>query len=150
MPLCEGRGEDLSKGTWALGRSAAIPASCETLDGPRTCVAPQGRQVGQKSAITGSTDAALWLAPRVSPVIHSIMDHISVRELRNNGGRVLQRVANGETLTVTLDGTPVAELRPLTGRGVPAAELLRRWRRLPHVDGASLRAQIDASIDTAL
>ena len=30
------------------------------------------------------------------------MDNISVRELRNHGGRVLQRVASGETLTVTM------------------------------------------------
>ena len=47
------------------------------------------------------------------------MDNVSVRELRNNGGRVLQRVANGETLTVTMDGQPIAELRPVAGRGVP-------------------------------
>jgi len=35
------------------------------------------------------------------------MDTVSVRELHHNGGRVLQRVANGETLTVTMDGQPI-------------------------------------------
>jgi len=67
------------------------------------------------------------------------MDNVSVRELRNNGGRVLQRVASGETLTVTMDGHPIAELRPLVGRGLAAATLLQRWRRLPPVDAQSLR-----------
>ena len=37
------------------------------------------------------------------------------RELRNNGGRVLQRVAGSETLTVTIDEHPIAELRPIPG-----------------------------------
>ncbi|MEO7999105.1 MAG: type II toxin-antitoxin system prevent-host-death family antitoxin [Gemmatimonadaceae bacterium] len=78
------------------------------------------------------------------------MDHISVRELRNSGGRVLQRVANGETLTVTLDGEPIAELRPLSGRGVRASELLRRWKALPPIDVAAFRADVDAVIDMTL
>lgn len=78
------------------------------------------------------------------------MDNISVRELRNHGGRVLQRVVNGETLTVTLDGEPVAELRPISGRGVRSAELLRRWKRLPPIDAAALRRDVDATIDMTL
>lgn len=78
------------------------------------------------------------------------MDNVSVRDLRNNGGRVLERVANGESLTVTLDGRPVAELRPLPGRALSAATLLSRWRRLPVVDSATLRADIDRTIDTSL
>lgn len=46
------------------------------------------------------------------------MDTVSVRELRNRGGQVLQRVAEGETLTVTMDGQPIAELRPVAGRAL--------------------------------
>lgn len=78
------------------------------------------------------------------------MDNVSVRELRNNGGRVLQRVADGETLTVTMDGRPIAELRPVVGRGLTAAALLQRWRRLPIVDAARLRADLDRMMDSAL
>lgn len=78
------------------------------------------------------------------------MADVSVRDLRNNGGRVLERVANGESLTVTMDGRPVAELRPLPGRALPAATLLARWRRLPHVDLTSLRRDIDATLDAKL
>ena len=78
------------------------------------------------------------------------MDNVSVRDLRNNGGRVLERVANGESLTVTMDGRPVAELRPVPGRALPAATLLSRWRRLPAIDSAAFRADIDRTIDTSL
>ena len=78
------------------------------------------------------------------------MDHVSVRDLRNHGGRVLERVANGESLTVTLDGRPVAELRPLSGRALSASTLLARWPRLPNVDPAALRADLDRTLDTSL
>jgi len=78
------------------------------------------------------------------------MDTVSVRELHHNGGRVLQRVANGETLTVTVDGEPIAELRPVPSRGVPAATLLKRWRRLPPVNAQQLRADLDGVMDASL
>jgi prevent-host-death family protein len=78
------------------------------------------------------------------------MENVTVRDLRNNGGRVLERVANGESLTVTLDGRPIAELRPLPGRALAAATLLARWRRLPAVDPVVLRADIDRTLDTSL
>lgn len=78
------------------------------------------------------------------------MDIVTVRDLRNNGGRVLERVANGESLVVTLDGRPVAELRPLPVRALPAAALLARWRRLPVVDPVALRADIDRTLDSSI
>lgn len=78
------------------------------------------------------------------------MDIVTVRELRNNGGRVLQRVADGETLTVTMDGQPIAELRPVPGRALPAATLLKRWRQLPPIDAQQLRADLDRVLDASL
>lgn len=78
------------------------------------------------------------------------MDNVTVRELRNNGGRVLQRVADGETLTVTMDGQPIAELRPVPGRAIPAATLLKRWRQLPPIDAQQLRADLDRVLDASL
>jgi prevent-host-death family protein len=78
------------------------------------------------------------------------MSEISVRELRNHGGRVLQRVARGEHLTITLDGKPVAELRPLPDRSVSTKMLLRRWRSLPRVHAGSMRADIDREMDPTL
>lgn len=75
---------------------------------------------------------------------------VTVRELRNHGGRVLDRVARGETLTVTKDGSPVAELRPLGRRSLTTAELIARARRVPHVDPEQLRADIDEVLDQSL
>jgi prevent-host-death family protein len=78
------------------------------------------------------------------------MNKVTIRDLRNHGGRVLERVARGETLTVTRSGRPVAELRPLPARGVRAEALLDRWRALPRVDPRKLRADVDAILDTAV
>ncbi|MDP9380882.1 MAG: type II toxin-antitoxin system prevent-host-death family antitoxin, partial [Chloroflexota bacterium] len=36
-----------------------------------------------------------------------------MRDLRNRGGELVERVAGGEHIVVTRDGEPVAELRPL-------------------------------------
>lgn len=78
------------------------------------------------------------------------MDTVTIRDLRNHGGEVVSRVEAGEHVTVTRDGRPVAELRPLRSRGVSAAALLERWRRLPAVDPEALRRDVDAVIDQAL
>ncbi len=78
------------------------------------------------------------------------MAEVTIRELRNQGGEVLDRVAAGERLTVTRDGRPIAELRPFPRPRLAAEELLRRWNRLPAVDAAALRADIDRVIDPTL
>ena len=78
------------------------------------------------------------------------MDEVTVRELRNHGGEVLERVARGESLVVTRDGQAIAELRPLRRRPLPAGVLMKRWRGLPKVDGAKLKADIDRVLDGSL
>ena len=78
------------------------------------------------------------------------MADVSVRDLRNHGGEILERVAGGEGVTVTRDGHAIAELRPLPRRPLQAALLLERWRRLPAVDPAQLQADIDAVLDPGL
>lgn len=78
------------------------------------------------------------------------MTEVTIRELRNHGGEVIDRVAAGERLTITRNGKPVAELRPLRGRGLSGEELVRRWRRLPPLDPESLRVDIDAVLDSSL
>ncbi len=80
----------------------------------------------------------------------SRMSEVTVRDLRNHGGEVLDRVVRGEALTVTRDGEAVAELRPLRRPPVPAAVLLKRWRALPRVDAAKLKADIDRLLDGSL
>lgn len=78
------------------------------------------------------------------------MNKVTIRDLRNHGGRVLERVARGETVTVTRSGRAVAELRPLPPRGLRAEALLDRWRALPRVDHRKLRADLDAILDATL
>ena len=78
------------------------------------------------------------------------MAGVTVRDLRNRGGEVLDRVSRGETLIVTKDGRPIAELRPLGRSSVNTAELIRRRRNLPRVDDRELRTEIDAALDQAL
>lgn len=75
---------------------------------------------------------------------------VSIRELRNQGGEVVDRVAAGERLTVTRSGKPVAELRPVGRPGVKAEILLDRWRRLPRLDPDLLREDVDGLLDPSL
>jgi len=75
---------------------------------------------------------------------------VSIRDLRNHGGEVVERARRGERLTITRDGTPVAQLVALPPSPAPLDELRRRWARLPHVDPAALRRDIDDVIDPAL
>jgi prevent-host-death family protein len=44
------------------------------------------------------------------------MIEVASRELRNNTRRLLRRVEAGEEVTITLDGRPVAVLRPVAAR----------------------------------
>ncbi len=78
------------------------------------------------------------------------MSNVNIRELRNHGGEVINRVLAGECLTVTRAGRPVAELRPLPGPGIDAATLLWRWRNLPQVDPDRFRRDIDEVVDASL
>ena len=52
-----------------------------------------------------------------------------MRDLRNKGGEVLDRVERGERVVVTRDGRAVAELRPLPRRSPGPAELIERRKR---------------------
>lgn len=74
---------------------------------------------------------------------------MSIRELRNHGGEVVDQAANGERIEITRGGRPVAALVPLEP-DLPAEVLLERWRRLPPVDPDQLRADIDEILDPSL
>lgn len=79
-----------------------------------------------------------------------IMSKVTIRELRNHGGDVVERATRGERITITRAGKPVAELCPLRGPGASAETLLARWRTLPAVDPVALRADIDQILDPRL
>ena len=71
------------------------------------------------------------------------MSDVSIRELRNHGGDVVDRAARGEQITITRAGKPVAELRPVSPAPLRAETILTRWSRLHAVDPVTLRADID-------
>ena len=75
---------------------------------------------------------------------------VTVRDLRNHGGEVLDRVAAGERMVVTRDGRPVAVLAPLPRPQLSSAALLERWRHVPAIDAAALRSDLDALLDADL
>ncbi len=77
------------------------------------------------------------------------MADVSIRELRNHGGEIVDRVARGEEITITRAGEPVAELRAVRPP-LSAEALLRRRKGLPRVDPRRLRADIDDLLDSSL
>lgn len=75
---------------------------------------------------------------------------MSIRDLRNRGGEVVDRASRGESITITRAGKRVAELRPVARPALAAAALVERWKRLPRVDPAALRRDIDELVDSSL
>jgi prevent-host-death family protein len=72
---------------------------------------------------------------------------ITQRELRNDSAAVLRDVQRGAIITVTRNGTPIAELRPVSPRQfVPRAAIANAQSRAPRVDLARLRADLDAVV----
>ena len=71
------------------------------------------------------------------------MAEVSIRELRNHGGDVVDRAARGEPITITRAGKAVAELHPVPHPPLVAETLLARWRGLPPIDAVALRADVD-------
>jgi prevent-host-death family protein len=75
---------------------------------------------------------------------------VTVRDLRNDGGAVLDRVARGEQMIITRDGAEVAELRPRRRATASSADLIARRRHLPKVDPDALRRDLDRVLDANL
>ena len=75
------------------------------------------------------------------------MTEVASRELRNRTRALLDRVAGGERITVTVNGRPVAELAPVEGR--PRWMSRGRFVRdvLAHQADATLAADLAAVAD---
>jgi antitoxin (DNA-binding transcriptional repressor) of toxin-antitoxin stability system len=78
------------------------------------------------------------------------MAEVSIRDMRNHGGDVVDRAAGGEKITITRAGRPVAELRALDRQALSSEVLIERFRSLPRMDLDDLRADLDAVIDPRL
>ena len=76
---------------------------------------------------------------------------ITQRELRNDSGAVLREVQAGQTITVTRNGVPVAELRAVPQRRFALrAVIAEAARRAPRVDFDRLRTELDAVVDQSV
>ena len=68
---------------------------------------------------------------------------ITQRELRNESAAVMDAVEAGETITITRNGRPVAELRPISEAKAPLDEIQDLFAALPSMSYEKLRADID-------
>ncbi|EQD41258.1 prevent-host-death family protein [mine drainage metagenome] len=76
---------------------------------------------------------------------------ITQRELRNESAAVLREVQAGQTIIVTRNGVPVAELRQIQPRRfVPRAVIAKTAARAPRIDADRFRADLDAVIDQSV
>lgn len=78
------------------------------------------------------------------------MTEIAQRQLRNDNADIMRRVEAGESFTITRNGRPVAELRPVPAgrqRLVSRAALQRLSARLEPIDADGFRRDLDAVAD---
>lgn len=76
---------------------------------------------------------------------------VSQRELRNEAASVLRDVQGGQTFVITRNGSPVAELRPLSSRRFVARSVIAQAsRRAPRIDAARFFADVDAALDQSV
>jgi prevent-host-death family protein len=69
---------------------------------------------------------------------------ITQRELRNESAAVMDAVEAGETIVVTRNGNPVAELRPVRRhRFAATADVAHALHGLPHMNLDAMRAEAD-------
>lgn len=97
---------------------------------------------------TGTFVPGALLQSATSATITVMSRTITQRELRNDSAAVLRDVQAGETVIVTRNGTPIAELKPVPPRRfVPRAAIASAAQRAPRVDLIRLRADLDAVVN---
>jgi antitoxin (DNA-binding transcriptional repressor) of toxin-antitoxin stability system len=80
-----------------------------------------------------------------------VTEQISQRELRNDSGRIMRALDDGQTFVVTRNGRPVGELRPLRrDRFVDAVTVAEMFRHAPQLDWQRFREDIDRHVDQKL
>jgi len=73
---------------------------------------------------------------------------ITQRELRNESGKIMGELDEGESFIVTRNGVPVGELTPLRRhRFLPAEAAVELFRAAPRVDYRQLRDDLDGAAD---
>ena len=122
------------------------------LPGGRALMVRHARTVGEQRTEEREGLRRAERFPRVSSLTIryalSMSKEISQRELRNDTAAILREVQAGQTITVTRNGVPVAELRPIRpGRFVPRSALAEAAVRAPRIDAGRFRGDLDAVRD---
>ena len=89
-------------------------------------------------------------ARRVAPgaTVSPMAREISQRELRNESGRIMRELEDGERFIVTRNGTPIGELVPLRRpRFVSAVAVKEAFAHAPKIDFEQFRRDLDAHVD---
>ena len=75
-------------------------------------------------------------------------ESISQRELRNDSGRIMRALDDGQQFVLTRNGTPVGELRPLRRQRLVDSRLVTElFAAAPTIDGEQFRRDLDAWVD---
>lgn len=78
-------------------------------------------------------------------------EHITQRELRNDSGRIMRALDDGQSFIVTRRAEPVGELRPLRRRRhVDTRTVLEIFRSAPKVDRAAFFRDLDDVVDQSI
>ena len=76
------------------------------------------------------------------------MRTITQSKLRKESAAILRDVQAGQSVTVTRNGTPVAELRPVARRRfVSGAAVAEAASAMPGIDAARFRADLEMVVD---
>ena len=92
------------------------------------------------------TSEFVTMSPCITGDTFSRMTDVSIRDLRNHGGEVIDRVLGGQDVVITRSGRPVAQILPIRDRGT-ARSVLARWRPIPGLNFDELRNDLDSSVD---
>ena len=79
------------------------------------------------------------------------MRTITQRELRTESAAILREVQAGQSVIVTRNGTPVAELKPVSPRRfVPRGAIAQAAATAPLIDAVRFRRDVDTLVDQSV
>ena len=96
----------------------------------------------------GASSPVNRLATRCYSCYDAWVRTITQRQLRNESAAILRDVQSGQRMIVTRNGTPVAELRPVSSRRfLPRSAIAEAAATAPRIDAGRFRADLDAFVD---
>ena len=108
-----------------------------------------GQIVLPRKPLAKSHCTARRVFPKQSATVLQVVT-ITQSQLRNNLSYVLRTVQESQAMTVTRNGTPVAELRPVAARRFVTRTVLEESaRNAPRIDARRFQADIDSAVPSS-